>query len=159
MNHSTCHRRSLGYRISPHQGSRRKYQETPGHLSRKNRFVALHIGCRECRRLREDSRNYIRWCPDIDSGTQMPRLPRRSGRSRTPSHTLCPKPLTARLFHRRSLWTRDGKSAIKGVSAEGLVLTFPEQKTIRACIDKLDKCEVVAVRAEDTLVLALLLVF
>ena len=70
-----------------------------------------------------------------------------------------PKPLTARLFHRRSLWTHDGKGAIKGVSAEGLVLTFLEQETIRACVGKLDKCEVVAVRAENTLVLALLLVF
>ena len=74
--------------------------------------------------------------------------------------TCCgPKPLTARLLQRRSLWPRDGKGAIKGVSAEGLVLTFPEQKTIRACVGKLDKCEVVAVRAEDTLVLALLLIF
>ena len=70
-----------------------------------------------------------------------------------------PKPFTACLFHWGSLWTRDGKGAIKGVSAEGLVLTFPEQETIRACIGKLDKCEVVAVRAEDTLVLALLLIF
>ena len=76
-----------------------------------------------------------------------------------PTTCCAPKPLTARLFQRRSLWTRDGKGAIKGVSAEGLVLTFPEQKTIRACVGKLDKCEVVAVRAEDTLVLALLLIF
>ena len=43
-----------------------------------------------------------------------------------------PKPLTARILQRRSLWTRDGKGAIKGFSAEGLILTFPEQKTIRA---------------------------
>ena len=70
-----------------------------------------------------------------------------------------PKPLTARLFHRRSLWTHDGKDAIKGVSAEGLVLTFPEQETNRACVGKLDKCEVVAVGAKNTLVLALLLIF
>ena len=74
--------------------------------------------------------------------------------------TCCaPKPLTARLFHWGTLWTRNGKGAIKGLSAEGLVLTFPEQETIRACIEKLDKCEVVAVRAENTLVLALLLIF
>ena len=70
-----------------------------------------------------------------------------------------PKPVTARLFQRRSLWTRNGKGAIKGFSAEGLVLTFPEQETIRACVGKLDKCEVVAVRAENALVLALLLIF
>ena len=69
-----------------------------------------------------------------------------------------PKPLTARLFHWGSLWTRDGKGAIKGVSAEDLVLTIPEQETIRACIGKLDKCEVVAVRGENTLVLASLLI-
>ena len=38
-------------------------------------------------------------------------------------------------------------------------MTFPEQKTIRACVGKLDKCEVVAFRGENTLVLALLLIF
>ena len=70
-----------------------------------------------------------------------------------------PKPFTARLLHWRSLWTRDGKGAIKGVSAEDLVLTIPEQETIRASIGKLDKCEVVAVGAKNTLVLALLLIF
>ena len=37
-------------------------------------------------------------------------------------------------------------------------MTFSEKEAIRACVEKLDKCEVVAVRGENTLVLASLLI-
>ena len=53
--------------------------------------------------------------------------------------------VAARLHHWWSLRSRYGKDTIWRVCAGGLVLTFSEKEAIGACVEKLGKCEVVAV--------------